>query len=144
MPLAFNEACTNLSMPSDDSIFERIWMFFTIKDHTCHSSLLVSSSGLAVKHPALGANGHRFDPSNEVETFQRLISRLTTSWVVTTLNGAAFSTDLIKMGTLKTSWGRKTLWQWPPSGYFGSVLLSCEWWGKCFSQPLQHRQQSSI
>jgi len=41
----------------------------------------VSSGGLAVKHPALGGNGHRFDPSKRSKLFQRLISRLTTSWV---------------------------------------------------------------
>ena len=27
---------------------------------------------LAVKHPALGAKGHRFDPSKEVETFPEI------------------------------------------------------------------------
>ena len=42
----------------------------------------VSSGGLVVKHPALGAKGHRFDPSKRSKLFQRLISRLTTSWVV--------------------------------------------------------------
>jgi len=40
----------------------------------------VSSGGLAVKHPALGAKGHRFDPGKRLKLFQRLISRLTTSW----------------------------------------------------------------
>ena len=34
------------------------------------------------KHPALGANGRRFEPSKSSKLFQRLISRLTTSWVV--------------------------------------------------------------
>jgi len=33
------------------------------------------------KHPALGANGHRFEPRKRSKLFQRLISRLTTSWV---------------------------------------------------------------
>jgi len=32
----------------------------------------VSSGGLAVKHPGLGANGHRFDPSIGVETFPEI------------------------------------------------------------------------
>ena len=41
----------------------------------------VSSSSLVVKHPALGANGHRFEPCKRSKTFQGLISRLTTSWV---------------------------------------------------------------
>ena len=41
----------------------------------------VSPGGLAVKHPALGANGHRFEPSKRSKLFQRLISRLTISWV---------------------------------------------------------------
>jgi len=39
----------------------------------------VRSGGLAVKHPALGAKGHRFDPRKRSKPFQRLISRLTTS-----------------------------------------------------------------
>ena len=30
---------------------------------------------------ALGANGHRFEPRKRSKLFQRLISRLTTSWV---------------------------------------------------------------
>ena len=51
----------------------------------------MSSGGLAVKHPALGAKGHRFDPSKRSKPFQRLISRLTT------LNGAAVSTELFKI-----------------------------------------------
>ena len=42
---------------------------------------LVSSGGLAVKHPALAANGYRFEPRKRSKPFQRLISRLTTSWV---------------------------------------------------------------
>ena len=29
----------------------------------------VSSCGLAVKHPALGAKGHRFDPSKRSKLF---------------------------------------------------------------------------
>ena len=41
----------------------------------------VSSGGLAVKHPALGANGRRFEPRKRSKLFQGLISRLTTSWV---------------------------------------------------------------
>jgi len=45
------------------------------------SSQDVSSSGLAVKHPAPGAKYHRFDPSKRLKLFQRLISGLTTSWV---------------------------------------------------------------
>jgi len=32
----------------------------------------VSSGGLAVKHLALGANGHKFDPSKEVEPFPEI------------------------------------------------------------------------
>ena len=43
--------------------------------------LLVSSGGLAVKHPALGPNGRRFEPCKRSKLFQGLISRLTTSWV---------------------------------------------------------------
>jgi len=43
---------------------------------------------------------------------------------LTTLNGAAVFTELLKI-TLKTPWGRKTLWQWPPSGYFGSIFPYC-------------------
>ena len=42
----------------------------------------VSSGGLAAKHPALGANGHRFEPRKKSKLFLRLISRLTTSWMV--------------------------------------------------------------
>ena len=45
------------------------------------SMSMVSSGGLAVKHPALGANGHRFEPRKGWKLFQGLISRLTTSWV---------------------------------------------------------------
>ncbi|KAK2150412.1 hypothetical protein LSH36_406g02067 [Paralvinella palmiformis] len=41
----------------------------------------VSSGGLVVKHPALGANGRRFEPRKRSKLFQRLISRLTSSWV---------------------------------------------------------------
>ena len=41
----------------------------------------VSPGGLAVKHPSLGANGCRFEPTKRSKLFQRLISRLTTSWV---------------------------------------------------------------
>jgi len=40
-----------------------------------------SSDGLAVKHPAPRAKGHRFDPSKRSKLFQRLISRFTKSWV---------------------------------------------------------------
>ena len=42
---------------------------------------LWTKGGLAVKHPALGANGHRFEPCKRSKLFQGLISRLTTSWV---------------------------------------------------------------
>ena len=35
------------------------------------SYLLVNSDGLAVKHPALGANGDRFDPNKRSKLFQR-------------------------------------------------------------------------
>ena len=42
---------------------------------------VVSSGGLAVKHPAFGANGHRFEPRKRSKLFQGLISRLPTSWV---------------------------------------------------------------
>ena len=44
---------------------------------------LLSSGGLALKHLVFCAKG--------------LISRLTTSWWLTTLNGAAVSTELIKI-----------------------------------------------
>ncbi|KAK2138514.1 hypothetical protein LSH36_2887g00000 [Paralvinella palmiformis] len=40
---------------------------------------LVSSGGRAVNHRALGAKGHRFDPSKRSKLFKGLISRLTTS-----------------------------------------------------------------
>ena len=63
---------------------------------------LVSSGGLAVEHPALGDNGHRFEPRKRLKLFQGLISRLTTSWVLTTLNSAALSTELLKI-----KWGVK-------------------------------------
>ena len=43
---------------------------------------IVSSGGLAVEHLALGAKGHRFDPNMRSKLFQRIISQLTTSWVV--------------------------------------------------------------
>ena len=36
------------------------------------ATLHVSSGDLAVKHSALGAKGHRFDPSKEVETFPEI------------------------------------------------------------------------
>jgi len=42
----------------------------------------MSSGALAVNYPAIGAKGHRFDPSKRLKLFQRLISQLTTSWVV--------------------------------------------------------------
>ena len=58
--------------------------------------LVVSSGGLAVKYLALGANGHRFEPRQRSKLFQRLISRLTTSWVADNFNGAAVSTELLK------------------------------------------------
>jgi len=45
------------------------------------SNQTVISGGLAFKHPTLGAKDHRFDPSKRSKFFQRLISRLTTSWV---------------------------------------------------------------
>ena len=57
----------------------------------------MSAGGLAAKHTALGANGHRFESRKRSKLFQRLISRLTTSWVETTLNGAAVSTELFKI-----------------------------------------------
>ena len=60
-------------------------------------NLYTSSSGLAVKHPALGTKGHRFDPSQRSKLFQRLISRLTTSWVDDHVKGAAVSTGLLKI-----------------------------------------------
>ena len=50
-----------------------------ISNHPCSN---VSSGGLAVKHSALGANGHRFDPNTRSKLFQRLISRLTSTWVI--------------------------------------------------------------
>ena len=43
---------------------------------------IVSSSGLVVKHPALGVKGHRFKPSKRSKPFQGLISWLITSGVV--------------------------------------------------------------
>ena len=58
---------------------------------------IVSSGGLAVKYPALGANGRRLVPSKRSKLFQILISRLKTSWVPDTLNGAAVSTELLKI-----------------------------------------------
>jgi len=45
------------------------------------TSYSVSSGGLTVNHPALGVNGHRYEPSKRSKLFQRLISQLTTSWV---------------------------------------------------------------
>ena len=58
----------------------------------------MSSGGLAVKHPTLDAKSHRFDSSKRSKLFQKLISRFTTSfrWM-TTLNGAAVSTELLKI-----------------------------------------------
>ena len=47
-------------------------------DYDCWA---VSSGGLVVKHPALGAIGRRFEPRKRSKLFQGLISRLTTSWV---------------------------------------------------------------
>jgi len=44
-------------------------------------SICSKSGGLAVKLPALGAKGHRFDSIKRLKLFQGLISRLTTSWV---------------------------------------------------------------
>jgi len=41
---------------------------------------LVSSGGLAVKHLALGASGHRCEPCKRSKLFQSLISRLTSSF----------------------------------------------------------------
>ena len=59
------------------------WSSFSqyIASHDPRFNPLESSGGLAAKHPALGAKGHRFDPSKMSKLFQRLISRLTTSWV---------------------------------------------------------------
>ena len=52
---------------------------------------VVSSGGLAFKHLALGAKGHRFDPSKRSKLFSQ-----DRGWM-TTLNGAAVSTELIKI-----------------------------------------------
>ena len=56
---------------------------------------LAHSGDLAVEHPALAANGHRFEPRKRSKLFQGLISRLTTC--LTKLNGAAVSTELFKI-----------------------------------------------
>ena len=43
---------------------------------------------------------------------------------------------------LKTPWGCKTLWQWSPSGYFGSIFPYCSHvsnGGRSRSGPLQHK-----
>jgi len=61
------------------------------------SDSFVNSGGLATKHPALGAKGHRFDPSKRSKLFQRLISRLTTSRVADHVEWAAVSTELLKI-----------------------------------------------
>jgi len=64
--------------------------------HLCNEAerflKIVRSGGLAVKHPALGVNDHKFEPLKRSKLFQRLISQLTTR-----LNGAAFSTELFKI-----------------------------------------------
>ena len=82
----------NVDFYADDTL---LYMAFDPIDHEDTTSVLtqvencisdiriwiMSSGGLAVKHPALGANGHRFEPRKRSKPFQRLISRLTTSWV---------------------------------------------------------------
>ena len=47
--------------------------------HVIKSEKGVSSGDQAVKHQALGAKGHRFDPSKRWKNFLRLVSHLTTS-----------------------------------------------------------------
>ena len=69
---------------------------------------------LAVKHTALGVKGHWLDPSKKLKLFQGLISRLTTSWIIKN-----------KGGRQRPPSGHKTLWQWPSSGYFGSIFPYC-------------------
>jgi len=54
----------------------RMGIFYKV---SIHIDLLVSFGCQAVKHPALGAEGHRFDPSKRSKLFQGLISWLTTS-----------------------------------------------------------------
>jgi len=57
----------------------------------------MSSGGLAVKHPALGANGHRFYPRKR-STFPQINSSAhNIVGLLTTLNGAAVSTELLKI-----------------------------------------------
>ena len=66
---------------------------------------------------------------------------------VSTLNGAAVSTELIKKGgTFLSVWVCNALWQCQPSGYFGvfnvSVLVPCEWWGRRYELPLNKRDHT--
>ena len=87
---------------------------------------VVSSGGLAVKHSALGANGHQFEPSKRSKLFQRLISRLTTSWVAYRVKWRC-RLHWIKKNKwdVKKNRGRKVLSQWPTSGYFGCTFRYC-------------------
>ena len=60
--------------------------------------------GLAVKQPALRANGHRFEPCKRSKLFQRVISRLTTSWVADHVKCRCQTIELFKIkGDVKTS-----------------------------------------
>ena len=66
------------------------------------NSQQVSFGGLAVKHPALGAKGYRFDPSKRSKLFKRLLSQIS-GWL-TTLNGAPVYTELLKIKVDVKDW----------------------------------------
>ena len=60
---------------------EKFDQYFRLRESKIPPNGSVSSGGLAVKHPALGVNGRRFEPRKRSKLFQGLISRLTKSWV---------------------------------------------------------------
>ena len=79
----YNANHHNENFQPDPKVGIKVRLDCTVDIYTITSitELVVSSGGLAVKHPALGANGRRFEPRKRSKLFQGLISRLTTSWV---------------------------------------------------------------
>ena len=80
------------------------------------------------RHPALGAKGHRLDPSKRSKCFQRLISRLTTSWV----NDHVISRCRLNLIVKKHSGSDH------PQG-ISALSFPTVSGGEGVSQPLQHR-----
>jgi len=104
---------------------------------------IVSSGGLVVKHTALGAMGHWFDPSKRSKPFQRLISRLTTSWVVDHVKWRCHLhwINKNKRGRQRPREDVKYYGSDHPQGILATSFHTAPLWvvGEEFSQPLQLR-----